>query len=149
MDTPPLNTELVRWDVPFAAWSGLSSWVIVESFDSFTIVVAPLSNKHPKENFPKYLIRFDEVITMLAYDEACATHRDYYKMSGFVMGVRAYRLIDSSWLDGYRGCHEIRDKKLYHYAILGDDSIVEVISVGEARIERVDEKRFIEVTHEI
>jgi hypothetical protein len=149
MDTPPANTELVRWDVPFAEWSGLSTWVIVESFDSFTIVVAPLSSKHPKDNYPKYLIRFDQVITMLAYDETCATHRVYYEMTGWIKGLRAYQLIDSPWLVGYRGWHEACGKKLYHYAVFGDDTIVEVISVGEARIERVDEKRFIEVTHEV
>ena len=149
MDTPPANIELVRWDVPFADWRGLSTWVIVESFDSFTIVVAPLSSQAPKDNYPKYLIRFDKIITLLTYDEACATHRLYYKMSGWTKGVRAYQWIDSPWLDGYRGCHEVRGSKLYHYVIFGDDSLVEVISVGEARIERIDEKRFIEVTHEV
>jgi hypothetical protein len=149
MDTPPVKTELVRWDVPFAEWRGLSTWTIIERVDSFTIVVAPLSDKRPEDNYPKYLIRFDKVITLLAYDEACATHRLYYKMTGWMKGVRAYQLIDSSWLDGYRGCHEIRGKKLYHYAILGDDNLVEVISVGEAKIERVDEKRFIDVRHEV
>ena len=149
MDTPPTKTELIRWDVPFADWPGLSTWVIVEGFDSFTVVVAPLSGQHPKDNYPKYLVRFDKVITMLAYDEACATHTLFYKMSGWTKGVQAYQLIDSPWLVGYRDCHEIRGKKLYHYAILGDDSIAEVISVGEARVERVDAKRIIEVTHEV
>jgi hypothetical protein len=149
MDASSAKIELVRWDVPFAEWRGLSTWVITENFDSFVVVVAPLSDKRPEDNYPKYLIRFAEVITLLAYDEAGATHRLYYKMTGWVKGLRAYQWIDSPWLAGYRGCHEIPGSKLYHYVIFGDDNLVEVISVGEARIERVDQKRFIEVTHEV
>lgn len=149
MNTPSVKTELVRWDVPFAEWRGLSAWVITESGDSFTIVVAPLSDKRPEDNYPKYLIRFEKVITLLAYDEACATHRIYYKMTGWIKGVQAYQWIDSPWLDGYRGCHEIHGKKLYHYVIFGDDNLVEVISVGEAKIEKVNEKRFIDAKHEV
>jgi hypothetical protein len=149
MGTPSAKTELVRWVVPFTEWRGLSTWVITESFDSYAIVVAPLSDKRPEDNYPKYLIRFDKVLTMLTYEEACATHRLYYKMAGWMKGLRAYQWIDSPWLDGYRGCHEIRGKKLYHYVILGDDNLVEVILVGAAKIERVDEKRLIEVKHEV
>jgi hypothetical protein len=149
MDTPPAKTELVRWDVPFAEWKALCAWVIMEKVDSFTVIVARGSNKRPEDNYPKYLIRFDKVITLLAYDEACAAHQIYYKMTGWMEGVRAYQWIDSPWLDGYRGCHEIRGKKLFHYVIFGDDNLIEVISVGEAKIEKVDEKRFIEVKHEV
>ena len=64
-------------------------------------------------------------------------------MTGWMKGVRAYQWIDSPWLDAYRGCHEIRGKKLHHFVILGDDNLIEVISVGDAKIEKIDEKRLI------
>ena len=90
MDTPSAKTELVRWDVPFAEWRGLSTWVITESFDSFAIVVAPLSDKRPEDNYPKYLSRFDKVLTLLNYEEA------FWKTVGLpVIGVGS-RL---EWLD--------------------------------------------------
>ena len=73
MDTPSTKSELIRWDVPFTEWRGLSTWVITESLDSFAIIVAPLSDKRPEDNYPKYMIRFERVLTLLTYEEACAT----------------------------------------------------------------------------
>jgi hypothetical protein len=58
MAAQSVKTELVRWNVPFAEWRGLSAWAITESSDSFTVVAAPLSDKRPEDNYPKYLIRF-------------------------------------------------------------------------------------------
>jgi len=128
----------------------MDAWVIRESdAEDFTIVVAPVSQNHPKDNYPKYLLRFEKVITLLFYDEACASHRLYYQMSGWTRGVRAYRWIGSPWLEGYKGCFWPDRDKLHHFVILGDGNLVEVISVGEPEIERVDTKRFVEVKHEV
>jgi hypothetical protein len=70
-------------------------------------------------------------------------------MAGWIKGVRAYHWIGSPWLEGYKGCFWKERDRLHHNVILSDDYIVEVISVGDPKIERVDTKRFIEVTHEL
>ena len=136
--------------MPFADWDQASVWVIQEvDIEGFTIVVAPLSIYGlPKDNYPKYLIRFDKVLTLLRYDEACAFDRGYSSLAGFGRGM-AYEWLDSPWMIPFRGCHEFGTRKLHHYLILGDDGLVEVISVGEARVERIDTKRFIEMKHEV
>src|SRR5262249_32291021 len=142
-ETQPANSELSLWDVPFAEWKGLSAWVIKErDAEDFTVVVAPLSEKSPKENHPKYLLRFQKVLTLLAFEEACTTQRQYYKMSGWVKGRRAYRWVASPWVEGYKGIFWPDRDRLRHYCLLGDDNIIEVISIGEPEIERVDAKRF-------
>jgi hypothetical protein len=64
--------------------------------------------------------------------------------------VTAYQWIGSPWMQAYRDAVAACGwKDLHHYLILGDDSLVEVISSGEARIERVDTKRIVEVKHEV
>jgi hypothetical protein len=152
MAAPPPSNELVRWDVPFAEWDGLSTWVIAESGDdAFTIVVAPLSALPPIENYPKYLIRFESVITLLCDEEACVLDRGYPpRLRGEKNWLRAYLWIGSPWLRSSQGWGDILGgKEFHHYLIFGDDSVIEVISPGKARIERVDAKRFIEVKHEV
>lgn len=150
MDALTPESKLVRWDLPFAEWQESSAWVIREGDDEdFTVVVAPLSQYLPKNNYPKYLVRFEEVITLLLYDERCATHRRYYEMAGWINGVRAYHWFGSPWLESYEGCFWPDRDRLHHNVIISDDNIVEVISIGDAHIERVDAKRFIDVRHEV
>jgi hypothetical protein len=150
MDASSTNGELILWDVPFAEWKGISAWVIKEGIEEgYTVVVAPTSEKRPQDNYPKYLVRFEKVITLLQYEEACATHRLYRDMSGSTRGVRAYCWNGSPWLEGYKKCVFWDANELHHYVILGDDNFIEVISVGEPKIERVESKQFIEVKHEV
>jgi hypothetical protein len=119
--------------------------------DALTIVVAPLSALPPEKNYPKFLLRFDNVITSLCYEEALAIDRAYPpRQRGEKNWLRACRWIDSPWLHSAQGWAELsRWKELHHYLVFGDDSIIEVISPDEARIERVDTKKFIEVKYEV
>ena len=154
MDTTIVNTDLVSWDVPFADWREMSVWVIAEGdFESFTVVVAPLSQKHPKDNYPKYLIRFESMIAFLTYEESALLDRyggHLSSLSGWESGVPAYQWVSSPWAKSCRGYAELRRwSEPRHYLILGDDSIVEVVSSHEPKIERVDAKRIIEVRHEV
>ena len=150
MATPVPHSKLVRWDVPFAEWNGMRIWTVAEKgFDNLMVVVAPLSQNAPIDNYPKYLLRFDKIITFLTYDETFAFDRGYLSLPGWTKGVRAYQWVDSPWLNSYSGWFESGGKKLFHYIVLGDDSLTEVISVGEARVERVESKRLIKVEHEV
>ena len=148
------NTDLVRWNAPFADWREMSVWTIAEGdFQSFTVVVAPLSEKHPKENYPKYLVRFESMIAFLTYEESSSLNRysgHLMSLSGWVCGHRAYDWVSSPWAKSCRGYAEFRQwEEPRHYLILGDDSIVEAVSSHKPKIERVDAKRIIEVRHEV
>jgi hypothetical protein len=154
MDTTAANTHLVRWNVPFADWHEMSVWTIADGdFENFTVVVAPLSEKHPKDNYPKYLIRFESMIAFLTYEEAASLDRyggHLMSLAGWVCGLGTYQWVNSPWARSCRGYAAFRAwEEPRHYLILGDDSIVEVISSHEPKIERVDAKRFIEVRHEV
>jgi hypothetical protein len=140
-------TRLIRWDVPFAEARYPSVGVITEcGGDVTTLVVAPKGI----DNYPKFLARFEKVLALLSYEEACALDRGYSALPGFDPECCAYRWIESPWLESYRkGADVFAWKDLRHFLILGGDSIVEVIASGQPKVERLDKRAIMETKHEI
>jgi hypothetical protein len=152
MSVPSSSEYLVPWDVPFAEWKSAELYVIKEGIGSdLAILVAPspMGELLKEKNYPKYLIRFDWVITFLYQHEACApTERSYYKIPGWVQGKRFYQWINSPWSESYKGCFWSEQEEMHHYIMLTDSNIVEAISIGDARIEKIDSKQIIDVKYE-
>jgi len=138
--------EIVPWEVPFASSVDPSVGIITENLgETITLVVAPLGI----DKYPKYIVRFDRVITSLCYEEACAFDRGY-GYPGKQDGSCAYRWLGSEWLQGYqKGVDLFGWKDLGHYLIFGGDSIVEVIACGTPDIKWLDAKTTITTIHEV
>jgi len=154
MPTPPVNPEatsdLIRWDVPFAIGLWPSVAVISDPDNSkVVLVVRPLAFG----NYPRYLVSFRDVVTLFCYEETCAIERDWGSLTRSEYDLCAYRWITSPWLEHYRVLEDIKfsksEEKLHHHILIGGDTIVEVIALGEPQVERVDQKMTIEVKCEV
>ena len=74
----------MRWDVPFAEARDPSVSIITEhGGDVVTLIVAPTGI----DQYPKYRVRFDKVISLLYYEEAFSFHRGYRTPSGSGMAT--------------------------------------------------------------
>jgi hypothetical protein len=147
---PIEKSDLIRWDVPFAISLDPSVGVLTEDLgQSLTLAVAPQG----LGNYPKYLVRFKNVVTLLCYEETCAIDRGYRSLIWSEADLCAYRWITSPWLKHYRVLEDIlfsrSAEKLNHYLLFGGDTIVEVIALGEPTVEQVNSKRVIEIKHEV
>ena len=149
MNAPKAAPELVRWDVPFADKLYPSVSIITKNNgDTVLLAVAP----HGMGEYPKYLVRFEHIVTLLYYEETCAIERGYESLLRDVYDQCAYRWITSPWLKHYRVLEDIIFNgagKLHHYLLFGSDSIVEVIALGEGTVERIDSKILVEIKHEV
>ena len=150
MNTQPEKTEIVRWNVPFAEARCPSVSVITENNGgSVLVVVAP----HGIDKYPKFLVRFKNVVTLLCFEEMCAFDRGYGFDAAHRAEYCAYRWIASPWLQSYSALPAILlnapQENLHHYLIFGGDSIVEVVALGEGKVERIDAKIVLETKHEV
>jgi hypothetical protein len=114
---------------------------------NFIIVVEPW----PGDHYPKYLVRFESVIEIRIYDEAlCGFEARLSPLTGWIRGLKAY---ERCYSPSAQSCQKYAEFRAWpeprHYLIIGEDSVVEVISSYEPQFERVDEKRFIEARYEI
>ena len=139
--------HLVRWDVPFADAIDPSVSVITESGgDVVSLVVAPAG----VDRYPKFLIRFSKVITLLCCEEAHGFDRGYRDLPGIEQRCCTHIWHDSPWLESYqRGSEVLGWKDLRHYLIFGGDSIVELIASGQPTVERLEDSRVIVTSHEV
>jgi len=142
-----VNTNLVRWDVPFAEGRDPSVSLITEQGgDVATLVVAPMGT----DQYPKFLVRIESVIAVLSYEEAFTFDRGYRELSGIDARICAYRWMDSPWLQSYReGAGIFGWASLQHYLVFGGDSIVEIIAAGEPTIQRIEFKQLLSIQHEL
>jgi len=140
-------SRLVRWEVPFAEARDPSVSIITErGGDVVTLVVAPKGI----DAYPKFLIRFGNVVALLCYEEACAFDRGYRALPGFDRKLSAYLWIDSPWLESYcKGADVFEWKDLQHFLVLGGDSIVEIIAEGQPKLERLENTATNETKHEV
>jgi hypothetical protein len=150
---PLINTEskadLVRWDVPFANGQVPSVGCITDPNGSKVVLVV---RPQGIGRYPQYLVRFSDVVLLFCYEETCAIKRDWDTLPRSESGLCAYRWITSPWLQHYRVLEDIqfnKSGKLHHYILLGGDSIVELIALGEPTVERVDTKTIIEMKYEV
>lgn len=142
-----MNTDLVRWDVPFAEARDPSVSLITEQGgDAASLVIAPRGI----DQYPKYLVRFERVLISLCCDEIAALDRNYHSLTGIDPSVCAYLWSDSPWL---RACGAVAEfyglSDVRHHLVFGGDSIVELISSGQPKIERLDSPRVIETRYEV
>lgn len=139
--------DLVLWDVPFGESRYPSlSLITEEGGDVAMLVVAPSG----LDTYPKFLVRFPRVITLLCYEEAYAFNRGYRELTGIDSNRCAYLWTDSPWLQCYRKGREVFAwTDLWHYLIFGGDSIVEVIAAVQPTVERIEENRVIVTKHEV
>ena len=143
---PEAKSDLIRWDVPFAISRCPSIGVITDPDSSKVVLVV---RPHGFEKYPQYLVRFFGVVALLCYDDdPGAFDRGYASLIRSEHDLCAYRWITSPWLQRYSTFNH-SDEKLSHYLLLGGDSIVEVIALGEAEVEQVDKKTLIEMKHEV
>jgi hypothetical protein len=150
MTTPPTGPDLLGWNVEFAEYRFPAVSVLSDDYgETVLIVVAPAGFSA----YPKYLVRFRNVVTLLYYEETCSIDRGYESLTRSHSNLCAYRWVSSPWLKQYRVLEDIifnkSPDKLHHYLILGGDTIVEVIALGEAAVEKINSKRVIEVTLEV
>jgi hypothetical protein len=150
MSLSPIADGLVRWETPFSENRFPSISIITENQgDVVSLIVAP----DGIDKYPKYVVRFENVITLLCYEEAFAFDRGYKKLNRDEGNLCAYRWINSSWLKEYQKGIDILRKKntgeLEHYVVFGGDSNVELIAFGHPKIERIDTKTFLETKQEI
>jgi hypothetical protein len=143
---PEAKSDLIRWDVPFANAGYPSISVITDSDTSkIVLVVRPRGFV----NYPHYLVRFYNVVTLLRYDEGPgAFDTGYRSLIRSEYNLCAYRWITSPWLLGYSD-HKRSDEEYSHYLLLGADDIVEVIALGEVEVERVDKQIVMEMKYEV
>lgn len=150
LHNPEATSDLIRWDVPFAIGLCPSVGIITQS-DTSTIVL--VVRPHGFGQYPQYLVRFRDVVTLLRYEETCAIQREWDSLVRSEYGLYAYRWVTSPWVQHYKVLEDIMfnksGEKLHHYILLGGDDIVEVVALGEAVVERVDKRMVIEVKHEV
>ena|ERR1035437_2096444 len=143
---PEAKSDLIRWDVPFANGQCPSVGVITDSDTSKVVLVV---RPHGFGNYPHYLVRFYNVVTLLRYDDGPgAFDRGYRSLIRSEYDLCAYRWITSPWLFGYSD-QKHSDEEYSHYLLLGGDDIVEVIALGEVEVERVDKQVVMEMKHEV
>ena len=147
---PESKPDLIRWDVPFADRRWPSVGFITDPDSSKVVLVVRPGGLG---SHPSYLVRFSDVVTLFCYEETCAIKRDFDDLTWSEPNLCAYRWLTSPWLEHYRVLEDITftntDDKLHHYILLGADTIVELIALGEGEIERVDQKKLIDVKYEV
>ena len=137
-------SNLVPWDVAFAQAKYPSVSIITEQGgDVVTLIIAPKGI----DQYPKYSVRFNKVITLICYEEAFCLDRGHRIPPH---GGCAYLWCDSPAVQSYRRGEDIFSwRDLQHYLIFGGDSIVELIASGQPKIERLDQRQIVEVKHEL
>ena len=115
----------------------------IDGSDALHIVVCPGGI----EEYPRYIVSFQDVLVFSCLDEGCAPERDWVDVEISDVQSCAWQWIDSPWIRSYEGCNYDsagNPSPLHHYLIFGGDNIVEVISKSNPGIEEINERRSIE-----
>ncbi len=134
-------SKIVQWKTPFTNYFYPSVILIA-------IPLPPMSRQlndikviiQSKEEYPKYLVDFGEVLAFTCMEESCCPERDISSATidetiKNDKSVCAFQWLESPWLKSYEGCHDpYSEGKFSHYLIYGGDNNVEVITQNIPRI---------------
>jgi hypothetical protein len=106
------------------------------------------------DKYPKYLIKFGEIIAFTCMEEAFCPEREYSHadIDGEIKERNcALQWIDSPWLKAYEtGEHFAvagKPTPFYHYLIFGGDNNIEVITPNKPEIEMIKEKTILKINY--
>jgi hypothetical protein len=150
-------SKLIRWETPFTD----------AFYPSVVLVAIPLPPSSGKinnlkvivnasrEEYPKYLVDFGEVLAFTSMDEGCCPERDISSATidetiKNDKSVCAFQWLNSPWLKSYEGCHDpYSEGKFSHYLIYGGDNNVEVITQNVPTIRLVERKEVLKMECEV
>lgn len=149
-------SKIVQWKTPFTNYFYPSVILIA-------IPLPPMSRQlndikviiQSKEEYPKYLVDFGEVLAFTCMEESCCPERDISSATidetiKNDKSVCAFQWLESPWLKSYEGCHDpYSEGKFSHYLIYGGDNNVEVITQNIPRIRLVKQKETLNIKYEI
>jgi len=127
--------KLISWKTPFTESSFPSVGLYLEygeyETDLVTAVVAP----DGIDEYPKFLLKFGEVLEIKYYEEGCTPDRGYEKLLDEVKGLSAYEWLGSPSVDSYQDLDSHR--KLRHFILFGADNILEVVTANSPEITKL------------
>jgi hypothetical protein len=140
-------SKLIRWETPFSDEKFPAVKLLISNDGDFlSAIVAP----EGIDKYPKYLVKFADVIAFTCMEEAYSPQREYSNIKPEENSC-AYEWIDSSWLKSYEhGEHFIasgKPKPFYHYLIFGGDNNIEVITPNKPEIETISEKTVLKINY--
>src|SRR5215204_3695388 len=94
-------SKLVRWETPFTNTRFPSVALIVTSGSDSWNNVKALVMPDGTDKYPKYLVRFGEVIAFTCFEEAYAPERDFSSVIIEEREICAYQYFDSPWIKTY------------------------------------------------
>jgi len=148
-------SKIIRWETPFTDFFypavvliGIPIKPTAGIINNLKVVI------WDREEYPKYLVDFGDVIAFTYMDESCCPQRDFSSATfeetitkdKFVC---AFQWFDSPWLKSYEGCHDPESTgKFSHFLIFGGDNNVEVITKNVPTIRLVEHKETLKMEYE-
>lgn len=142
--------KLIRWETPFTETSYPSVGVYIEHGENEAILLSAIVAPEGIDEYPKYLLHFNEIIEFICYEEAFSPDRGYEKIEKEPKGLSAYKWLNSPNIKAYKegsGFLASDDNAaMNHYVIFGGDNIVEIVTFNEYTIEKINSSKLIPIT---
>lgn len=146
--------KIIRWQTPFTDVKFPSVALgVTNSFGKWNDVTAVVMPQGT-DKYPKYLVKFGEVIAFTCFEEANAPERDFTFENLEEKNLCAYQYLDSPWLKSYKPWIEHFNfhndpVEANHYLIFGGDNNIEIITTNEPTIEIIKEKIIVKLEYDI
>ncbi|MEP1150937.1 MAG: hypothetical protein ABJH08_04325 [Balneola sp.] len=140
--------DLIKWDTPFAKVSFPSVYIIGdEKEDERNLIVAVAPDG--VDNYPKFIIRFENVLAFKAEEEAQWTENSDEKLSLDPDSNSSFiRPNDSFWWKAYGNqMRDFNNTEPMHFYLFGGDYLVQVFASDNPTIEKVEESKTIILKH--
>ena len=149
-------SKIVRWETPFTDFFYPLVVLIGIPLPTTSVIVNNLKVLvWSREEYPKYLIDFGDVLAFTCMEESCCPARDFSFATfdeTITKGkfVCALQWLNSPWLKSYKGCWNPENTgKFSHYLIFGGDNNVEIITKNVPAIRLVERKETLKMEYEL
>lgn len=149
-------SKFVRWETPFTDFFYPSVVLIGIPFSPTSGILNNLKViVCSREEYPKYLIDFGDVLAFTCMEESCCPQRDFSSATfeeTITKGkfICALQWLDSPWLKSYEGCHDpYSTGKFSYYLIFGGDNNVEVITKNTPTIRLIEYKETLKMEYDL
>ena len=124
--------KLHPWNTPFTKNMSPSVGLFVEHGDDETDLVSAVVAPQGIDKYPKYLVRFGNVMEFSCYEEGCSPVRGYEDLLLLSDGICSFTWFGSPSVESYQPL--VGEEALNHYLIIGADNILEVVSKNIPKI---------------
>ncbi len=148
MSSTQKEFDLINWDTPFSGVRFPSIFILGDERDkasNLTIAVAPKG----VDKYPKYLIRFSNVLAYKTEEEAQFTEESQEDLIFESKSNCSYlRPNDSYWWKAYgEYMRNFHDAEPMHFYLFGGDNNVQVFAENNPTIEKVEKQRIVNLKY--